>query len=142
LQFREGGLVAYLVGEIVLFLLAAALIGAATAWLLRGVRSHARERRLTAELEATRSARDAAEASARALEASLAELRAEMDRETGRLKTRVAELEALQQSLRAAAPAPASARWLRAAAGLWRLLLASVSALARLTSEAARRFFR
>lgn len=135
---------AYLVGEILLFLLAAALIGAATAWLLRGVRSHARERRLTAELEATRSARDAAEASTRALKVSLTELRAEMDRETGRLKTRVAELEALQQSLRAAAPAPASAsaRWMRAAAGLWRLLLASVSALERLISDAARRFFR
>lgn len=135
---------AYLVGEILLFLLAAALIGATMAWLLRGVRSQARERRLTAEIEATRSARDAAEASARALETALAELRAEMGRETERLRTRVAELEALQQSLRAAAPAPgpAQTRWMRAAAGLWRLLLTSVSALARLISDAARRFFR
>ncbi|MCU0585005.1 MAG: hypothetical protein MUC46_02900 [Desulfobacterales bacterium] len=135
---------AYLVGEIVLFLLAAALIGAAMAWLLRGVRSQARERRLTAEIEATRSARDAAEASARALKTALAELRAEMDRETNRLRTRVAELEALQRSLRAAAPAPepAQAQWMRAAAGLWRLLLAPLSALARRISDAARRILR
>lgn len=131
---------AYLVGEIALFLLAAALIGAAMAWLLRGLRSSARERRLTAELEATCSARDAAEASARAFEASLTQLRAEMELETGRLKARVTELQALQQRVGAGAPAQAKARWMPAAVGLWRFLLTSVSALARLISRAARRF--
>ncbi|MFO7709457.1 MAG: hypothetical protein R6V84_14915 [Desulfobacterales bacterium] len=133
---------AYLVGEIALFLLAAALIGAAMAWLLRGLRSRAREHRLTAELEATRSARDAAEASAQAFEASLTELRAEMELETSRLKARVAELQTLQQRIGAGAPAPAKARWMPVAAGLWRFLLTSVSALVRLISDTARRFFR
>ena len=133
---------AYLLGEIVLFLLAAALIGAAMAWLLRGLRSHVRERRLTAELEASRSARDAAEASAQALQNSLAELQAETARETGRLKARVAELEALQQRIRAAAAVPAQARWLRAADGLRRLLFSLATTLARWIADTARWFFR
>lgn len=119
----------YLIGEILAFLLAAALIGAGMAWLLRGLRSHVRERRLFAELEEVRAGRDAAEAAASSLEAALNELRAEMERETGRLKTRLAEFEALLKSPRS--PEPATARLKSAAAGVWRFLLRLVSEMTR-----------
>jgi septal ring factor EnvC (AmiA/AmiB activator) len=104
---------AYVIGEVLVFLAAAALIGAVMAWLLRGLRSHARERRLAAEIEQAHSGREAAESAARSLETSLAELRMEMERETGRLKARIAELEALQRPLAATA---SGSGWLKEAA--------------------------
>jgi hypothetical protein len=124
--------VAYLIGEILAFLLAATLIGAGMAWLLRGLRSHVRERRLSAELEEMRAGRDAAEAAVRTLETSLSELRAEMERETSRLKARLSEFEALLKTQ--ASREPAQARLKNAASGVWRFLLRMVSGFSRLFS--------
>jgi hypothetical protein len=128
---------AYLIGEVLAFLAAAALVGAGMAWMLQGLRSNARERRLIAEIQDARSGREAAEAAARALTASLNDLRTEMERETGRLKARIAELEALQPTLRAAAAASGWAG--QAASTAWRLLIRAVLRLADLISRGIRR---
>jgi len=128
---------AYLIGEVLAFLAAAALIGAGMAWMLQRLRANARERRLIAEIQDARSGREAAEAAARALTASLNDLHAEMERETGRLKARVAELEARQPVFRASSAAPGLAG--RAARAGWRLSIRAVSRLADLLSRAVRR---
>jgi len=127
----------YLIGEVLAFLAAAALIGAGMAWMLQRLRSNARERRLLAEIQDARSGREAAEAAARVLTASLNDLRAETERETGRLKARIAELEALQPTFRAAAAA--SGRAGQAARAAWRLLIRAVSRLADFLFRAVRR---
>jgi uncharacterized protein HemX len=127
----------YLIGEVLVFLAAAALIGAGMAWMLQRLRSNARERRLLAEIQDARSGREAAEAAARALTASLNDLRAETERETGRLKARIAELEALQPTFRAAAAA--SGRAGQAARAAWLLLIRAVSRLADFLFRAVRR---
>ncbi len=128
---------AYLIGEVLALLAAAALIGAGMAWMLQRLRARVRERRLAAEIQDARSGREAAEAAARALTASLNDLRAEMERETGRLKARIAELEGLQPTIRAAATASAKAG--QAASTAWRLLIRAVLRLADLISRGARR---
>lgn len=128
---------AYLIGEVLAFLAAAALIGAGMAWMLQGLRGRARERRLAAEIQDARSGRDAAEARARALAASLNDLRMEMERETGRLKARLAELEARPPVFRTAALAPGRAG--QAARAGWQLLVRAVSRLADLLFRAVRR---
>ncbi len=128
---------AYLIGEVLVFLAAAALIGAGMAWMLQGLRSRARERRLAAEIQDARSGREAAETKARSLATSLNDLRAEMQRETGRLRARVAELEARPPALRAAAATPGLVG--QAARAGWRLLIRAVSRLADLISRAVRR---
>lgn len=116
---------AYMIAEILAFLLAATLIGAAMAWLLRGLRSQVSERRLLAELEEVRAGRDSAEAAVRTLEAALADLRQEREREANRFKARLVELEALLQAPRGSEPA--QARLQSAATGLWQFLLRLVS---------------
>jgi hypothetical protein len=128
---------AYLIGEVLVFLAAAALIGAGMAWMLQGLRAHARERRLTAEIQEARSGRAAAETAARTLTATLSDLRTEMERETGRLKARIAELEAAQPAPQAPAVAPGR---LKEAVGIcWRILIRVVARLAGLISSAVRR---
>jgi predicted flap endonuclease-1-like 5' DNA nuclease/archaellum component FlaC len=89
----------YLIGEIFICLILAALIGAVIAWLLRGVRCRSRENTLSAELDQTRTALDTAEANGRALEGSLSDLRAEMTSQTGKLQARISELEPLQRKV-------------------------------------------
>ena len=128
---------AYLIGEVLAFLAAAALIGAGMAWMLQGLHARARERRLAAEIQDARSGRDAAEARARALAISLDDLRAEMERETGRLKARLAEIEARQPALRTAALAPGRAG--QAARASWHLLIRAASRLADFLFCAVRR---
>jgi len=128
---------AYLIGEVLVFLAAAALIGAGMAWMLQGLRARARERRLAAEIQDARSGRDAAEARAQALAISLDDLRSEMERETGRLKARLAEIEARQPAFRTAALAPGRAG--QAARASWHLLIRAVSRLADLLFRAVRR---
>ncbi len=128
---------AYLIGEVLAFLAAAALIGAGMAWMLQGLRARARERRLAAEIQDARSGRDAAEARAQALAISLDDLRSEMERETGRLKARLAEIEARQPAFRTAALAPGRAG--QAARASWHLLIRAVSRLADLLFRAVRR---
>jgi uncharacterized protein HemX len=128
---------AYLIGEVLAFLAAAALIGAGMAWMLQSLRSSARERRLNAEIQEARSGRDAAEAAARTLAAMLNDLRTEMERETGRLKARVAELEARQQAVRA--PAAAPGRLKEAVRTCGRFLIRVIARLAHFISSAARR---
>jgi uncharacterized protein HemX len=127
----------YLIGEVLAFLAAAALIGAGMAWMLQRLRSNVRERRLLAEIQDARSGREAAEAAARALTASLNDLRAETERETGRLKARIAELEGRQPAFRTAARAPGRAG--QAARAGWHLLVRAVSHLADLLFRAVRR---
>jgi hypothetical protein len=119
-----------MIAEILAFLLAATLIGAAMAWLLRGLRSQVSERRLLAELEEVRAGRDSAEAAVRTLEAALADLRQEREREANRLRTRLAQLEALLEVPRGSEPA--QTRLPNAASGLWQFLLRLVSGLMRL----------
>jgi hypothetical protein len=119
-----------MIAEILAFLLAATLIGAAMAWLLRGLRSQVSERRLLSELEEVRAGRDSAEAAVRTLEAALAELRQEREREANRLRTRLAQLEALLEVPRGSEPA--QARLPNAASGLWQFLRRLVSGLMRL----------
>jgi hypothetical protein len=128
----------YLIGEVLVFLAAAALVGAGMAWTLQRLRAGARERRLAAELRDARSGREAAEASARALAASLNDLRAQMEHETGRLKARVAELEATPKAFRLAASAPGLP--MEAARACWHVLIRSGSRLAGFISRAARRW--
>jgi Flp pilus assembly protein TadB len=130
---------AYLIGEVLVFLAAAALIGAGMAWLLQGLRARARERQLSAEIKEARSGRSAAEAAAKALATSLNDLRAEMERETSRLRARVAELEAMPVALRPPASAPGLPR--QAALAGWRFLLRTVQRLAGFSYNAARRIF-
>jgi hypothetical protein len=119
-----------MIAEILAFLLAATLIGAAIAWLLRGLRSQVSERRLLAELQEVRAGRDCAEAAVRTLEVALADLRLEREREANRLKTRLAQLEALLEAPRGSEPA--RARLQNAASGVWQFLLRLVSGLMRL----------
>jgi hypothetical protein len=128
---------AYLIGEVLAFLAAAALIGAGMAWMLQGLRARARERRLAAEIQDARAGRDAAEAKARALAISLSDLRAEMERETGRLKARLAEIEARRPAFRTAALAPG--RVGQAARAGWHLLIRAASRLADFLFRAVRR---
>lgn len=130
---------AYLIAEVLVFLAAAALIGAGMAWMLQGLRSRARERRLAAEIQEARSGREAAEARAAALANALNDLRAEMERETGRLRARVAELEARQPVFRASSTPPGPAG--RPVHAGWRLLVRAVARLADLLSRAGRRLF-
>ena len=130
---------AYLIAEVLVFLAAAALIGAGMAWMLQGLRSRARERRLAAEIQEARSGREAAEARAAALANALNDLRAEMERETGRLRARVAELEARQPVFRASSTSPGLAG--RPVHAGWRFLVRAVARLADLLSRAGRRLF-
>jgi len=129
---------AYLIGEVLVFLAAAALIGAGMAWMLRSLRAGARERQLTAEINAAHSGRDAAEATARALAAALKELRAEMERETGRLRARVAELEGMPPAFSAPALTPGLPS--EAARAVGRFLTRMVARLSGLISRAVGRF--
>jgi len=130
---------AYLIGEVLVLLAAAALIGAGMAWMLRSLRSRARERQLFAEIQEARRGREAAEAAARALTISLKDLRAEMERETGRLNARVAELEARRTPFRAPAAPPGRPK--EAALAAWRFLTRMVSRLADFISRASKRYF-
>jgi hypothetical protein len=130
---------AYLIGEVLMLLAAAALIGAGMAWMLRSLRSHARERQLNAELQEARRGREAAEAATRALTTSLRDLQAKMERETARLNARVAELEAMPKGYPAPASTPGLAR-LAALSG-WRFLLRTVARIAAFIARAAKRFF-
>jgi uncharacterized protein HemX len=130
---------AYLIGEVLVFLAAAALIGAGMAWMLRSLRSNARERELTAEINEARSGREAAEAKAKALATSLNDLRAEIERETGRLNARIAELEARQTPFRAPAAPPGRPK--EAALAAWRFLTRMISRLADFISRASKRYF-
>ena len=129
---------AYMIGEVLVFLAAAALIGAGMAWMLQSLRSNARERQLAAEITEARSGRETAEAAARALTTSLNDLRAQMERETGRLKARVAELEAMPEAF--SAPVSSSGLPKEAALAFWRFLIRMVSRLAGFISRAVRRF--
>jgi hypothetical protein len=101
--------VIYLIGEILALLLAAALIGAAMAWGLRGLRALARERRMVSEMNALRAARDAAEAEARSRKAQLEALGEEMERQARGFQARIAALEARLQKPPPATGAPAAA---------------------------------
>lgn len=84
----------YLIGEVLAFLAAAAVIGAAMAWSLRTLGAKARERRLQAEMEGLRAEREAAEAQARSLQTQVNALGAELERRTRELMARIGELEA------------------------------------------------
>jgi hypothetical protein len=134
--------VVYLIGEVLAFLLAAGLIGAAMAWTLRSLRSQARERRLCAELEDMRAGRETAEARVSALEASIAELRLEREREAGELRARIAEFENRLKAAEAPKPSEQRRRWRQWAAGFWRALQQAVSGIARLIAEFVGRLFR
>lgn len=128
---------AYLMGEVLAFLVAAALIGAGMAWMLQRLNSRGRERRLAAEIQEARSARDAAEAAARALTNALNDLRSGMERETARLKARIAELEATRPIFHA--PKIAPGRLVEGVRTGWRFLVNAVARTADLTSRAVRR---
>lgn len=130
---------AYLIGEVLVFLAAAALIGGGMAWMLQGLRACARERQLTAQVQEARSGRAAAEAAAQALTSSLNDLRAEMERETGRLQARVAELETLQAAARpSASPSGLPRKVLQAC---WRFSLQAALRVAHVITRAIRRLF-
>ena len=100
----------YLIGETLIYLILAAIIGAAIAWLLRGVGCRNSENKLKAELEQTRSAVETAETKGRSLESALNELRAEMDSESRKLEARIRGLEIengkLQETLNELEPLP------------------------------------
>jgi hypothetical protein len=128
---------AYLIGEVLVFLVAAALIGAGMAWMLRSLRSVARERELTAEINAARAGREAAEAEAKTLATSLNDLRAEMALETGRLKARIAELEAMPPAFSPPASAPGLLK--EAARTGWRSVTRMWTRLAGYIARAVRR---
>ncbi len=100
----------YLIGETLVYLILAAIIGAAIAWLLRGVGCRSSENQLKTELEQTRSALETAETNGRSLESALNELRAEMDSEARKLEARIRGLEIengkLQETLSELEPLP------------------------------------
>lgn len=89
----------YLIGEILICLILAALIGAVIAWLLRGVRCRSRENELLDELKQTHSKVDSAEGELRRQEASLVDLRSEFESQVQALKTRDEELSTVKASL-------------------------------------------
>lgn len=100
----------YLIGETLIYLILAAIIGAAIAWLLRGVGCRSSENQLRTELEQTRSALETAETSGHSLESALNELRAEMDSEARKFEARIRGLEIengkLQETLSELEPLP------------------------------------
>ena len=100
----------YLIGETLIYLILAAVIGAAIAWLLRGAGCRSSENQLKKELEQTRSELETAETNGRSLESALNELRAEMDSETRKLEARIRGLEIengkLQETLSELEPLP------------------------------------
>ena len=85
----------FLIGQISICLIIAALLGAAIGWWLRGMRCRAREDDLTAGLEGQATALKSAEKKVIVLETSLYDLRTELDHTTIRLQKRVDELEPL-----------------------------------------------
>ncbi|MBT8332312.1 MAG: hypothetical protein KJP06_08285 [Deltaproteobacteria bacterium] len=113
----------YLIGEIVICLILAAIIGAIIAWLLRGVRCRAEEDRLSAELDHARSALEAAETKGSSLETSLNELRVEMESETRELEARIRGLEIenskLKETIDELEPLPAKIQERDAIIGNW-----------------------
>lgn len=90
----------YLIGEIVICLILAAIIGAIMAWLLRGLRCRANEDQLSTQLDQARSALETADTRGSSLETSLNKLRAEMESETRKLEDRIREFEIENGKLR------------------------------------------
>lgn len=85
----------FLIGQISICLIIAALLGAAIGWWRRGMRCRAREDDLTAGLEGKDAALKSAEKKVIVLATSLSDLRTELDHTTLRLQKRVDELEPL-----------------------------------------------
>ena len=85
----------FLIAQISICLIIAALLGAAIAWWLRGMRCRAREDDLTAGLEGKDAALKSAEKKVIVLATSLSDLRTELDHTTLRLQKKVDELEPL-----------------------------------------------
>ena len=85
----------FLIGQISICLIIAALLGAAIGWWRRGMRCRAREDDLTARLEGKDAALKSAEKKVIVLATSLSDLRTELDHTTLRLQKRVDELEPL-----------------------------------------------
>lgn len=85
----------FLIAQISICLIIAALLGAAIGWWLRGMRCRAREDDLTAGLEGKDAALKSAEKKVIVLATSLSDLRTELDHTTLRLQKRVDELEPL-----------------------------------------------
>jgi len=85
----------FLIAQISICLIIAALLGAAIGWWRRGMRCRAREDDLTAGLEGKDAALKSAEKKVIVLATSLSDLRTELDHTTLRLQKRVDELEPL-----------------------------------------------
>lgn len=85
----------FLIAQISICLIIAALLGAAIGWWLRGMRCRAREDDLTAGLEGKDAALKSAEKKVIVLATSLSDLRTELDHTTLRLQKKVDELEPL-----------------------------------------------
>lgn len=85
----------YLIGQIFIYLIIAALLGAVIGWWLRGLRCRVREDELTAGLEGKVVALKSAEKKVIALESSLTDLRTELDHTTVHLQKRIDRLEPL-----------------------------------------------
>lgn len=89
----------YLIGEIPIGLILAALIGAISAWLLRGIRCRVREKELLDELKRTHEKLDGAEGELRRQQASLNDLQVQLEAQTEKLQTRVEQLSAVEATL-------------------------------------------
>lgn len=87
----------YLLGQILLCLLVAALIGGIIGWLLKALRCRRREDELRSQLIANAQALESAQRQSTSMARSLSELEAEVHTETSRLRDRVTELEPLQK---------------------------------------------
>ena len=90
----------YPTGQMPVFLIAAALIGAAAAWFLRGVRWRGREKEIVGQLRRTHDKLDMAEGEIRRQSAELKDGRSELDERSRQVQARLEELEALKQTLR------------------------------------------
>ena len=98
-RVKEDTTMGYLIGEILICLILAALIGAVVAWFLRGVRSRARENELLDELKQTHVKLDSAEGELRRQEAALGDLRSKLEAQAQTLEHRDEKLSSVEAAL-------------------------------------------
>ena len=89
----------YLIGEIIVCLLLAALIGAIIGWMLRGVRARSRAGVLTTELEGAQAKLLGAEENIASLQNDCGRLQTELDQRSAELQNRGEEIEALKRTV-------------------------------------------
>ena len=89
----------YLLGEILICLILAALVGALVAWFLKKLRTRSRENELLDDLKRTHAKLDAAEGELRRQEVSLGDLQTDLDKQAQELQDRSEELAAVEATL-------------------------------------------